>query len=183
MGRSNPKGRNLAASLCAGLVLGLVSGVVSLVGTGLHAAAVSRYASTVLADHPLGYWRLGESSGTTAFDSSGNGHNGTYVGGVTLGVPGLIGNGDPDTAASFSGSGHVDLGTLNLNLSTVTLEAWINPTSYASSYRRLVSSLRRGRANHWISCRRSRVDPSCVVAVTMSAFACCRQQLDRSKGS
>lgn len=93
--------------------------------------AADPYASTVLADHPLGYWRLGESSGTTALDSSGNGHNGTYVGGVTLGAPSLIGSGG--TAATFNGTGYVDLGTLNLNLSAVTLEAWVKPTSYAST--------------------------------------------------
>lgn len=35
------------------------------------------YAQLVLADNPIGYWRLNESSGTTAFDSAG-GFNGTY---------------------------------------------------------------------------------------------------------
>ena len=33
----------------------------------------------VLADAPLAYWRLGESGGATAADSSGNGRVGTYV--------------------------------------------------------------------------------------------------------
>src|SRR4051812_1334419 len=58
---------------------------------------LSYYSSAVLALSPIAYYRLGESSGTTAADSSGNGLNGTYNGGVTLGQPGGI-FGDPDTA-------------------------------------------------------------------------------------
>lgn len=42
------------------------------------------YDSTVLADSPIGYWKLNDASGTTAVDSSGNGNNGTYAGGFTL---------------------------------------------------------------------------------------------------
>jgi hypothetical protein len=38
------------------------------------------YDSEVLADAPSGYWKLNETSGTTAADSSGNGRNGTYSG-------------------------------------------------------------------------------------------------------
>jgi hypothetical protein len=37
------------------------------------------YDSVILADSPVGYWKLDETSGTTAADSSGNGRNGTYV--------------------------------------------------------------------------------------------------------
>lgn len=61
------------------------------------------FAAEVLALDPLAYWRLGESSGTTAVDASGNGHDGTYEGSPTLGVDGLI-VGDPDTAVEFDGS-------------------------------------------------------------------------------
>jgi len=55
------------------------------------------YADVVQALSPVGYWRLGESSGTTATDSSGNGYDGAYVSGFTLGVTGLL-TGDADTA-------------------------------------------------------------------------------------
>ncbi|HXF56088.1 MAG TPA: PQQ-dependent sugar dehydrogenase, partial [Actinomycetota bacterium] len=48
------------------------------------------YRDEVLSDAPLGYWRLGEASGTTASDASGGGHDGTYLGGATLGAPGLL---------------------------------------------------------------------------------------------
>lgn len=61
------------------------------------------YESEVLADSPLVYWRLGEASGTTAADDSGNGHTATYKNGPTLGVTGLL-SGDPDTAVLFNGA-------------------------------------------------------------------------------
>lgn len=37
------------------------------------------YADEILADSPLVYWRLGESSGTAVTDSSGNGRDGFYA--------------------------------------------------------------------------------------------------------
>lgn len=49
--------------------------------TGSGAAA---YRTEVLADTPVGYWRLGESAGATAADDSGNGYAGTYNGDPTL---------------------------------------------------------------------------------------------------
>ncbi len=58
------------------------------------------YADVVLADSPLAYYRLGESSGTTMTDSSGNGRHGTYVGSPTLGAAGLV---PGDTCADFDG--------------------------------------------------------------------------------
>lgn len=60
------------------------------------------YSSEVLADAPLAYYRLGETSGTTMVDSSGNGRNGTYVGTPALGSAGLLA-GDADTAVDFDG--------------------------------------------------------------------------------
>lgn len=60
------------------------------------------YEDVVLADSPLVYWRLGESSGTTAVDASGNGRDGTHNG-STLGEPGLIA-GDSDTAITLTNS-------------------------------------------------------------------------------
>ena len=44
----------------------------------------------------VGLWHLDELSGTTAYDSSGHGHNGAISGPVTLGVPGEL-----NTAYSF----------------------------------------------------------------------------------
>ena len=59
------------------------------------------YDQAVLADSPAAYWRLGEASGSSAADSSGNGNGGQLQGGVTLGAPALIN--DANTSASFDG--------------------------------------------------------------------------------
>ena len=45
--------------------------------------AIDNYADEVMADGPVGYWRLGHAPGsTTADDASGNGHTGDVRGGV-----------------------------------------------------------------------------------------------------
>lgn len=51
---------------------------------------------------PLSYWRLGESSGTTAVDQMGI-YTGTYTNSPTLARPGLVISG-ADTAVSFNGT-------------------------------------------------------------------------------
>ena len=79
-----------------------------------------RYVMEVMADSPIAYWRLGESSGTTASDAVGTKH-GTYTGSVTLGVAGLVLN-DPDTAVDFSG-GYVSIPALGSALTSWSIEA------------------------------------------------------------
>jgi glucose/arabinose dehydrogenase/endonuclease YncB( thermonuclease family) len=99
----------------------------------------STYSQTVLTDAPLGYWRLGESSGTTAADSTGNGRNGTYVGPV-LGQAGLL-SGDADTSAGFDGvNDYVQIADAPIwNLTgDLTIEALINVTGGAN-YRTIVA--------------------------------------------
>ena len=102
-----------------------------LIYSGVAAAGILfggtlTYSNAVLADHPVGYWRLGESGGATAADSSGFGRDGTYIGGVTLGVPGAI-PADPNTAVRFDGSGsYVDIAGGPFNFpNNFTLEAWV----------------------------------------------------------
>jgi hypothetical protein len=51
------------------------------------------YASTVLADGPVFYWRLNELTGTTAADATGNGLVGTYGPGVVLDEPPAVQDG------------------------------------------------------------------------------------------
>src|SRR5438874_1953924 len=71
---------------------------------GPSTAATGGYANTVLGTAGVAsYWRLGERTGTTTTDSKST-VNGTYVGGVTLGMPGAP-TGDTDTAVSFDGAG------------------------------------------------------------------------------
>ncbi|MGH2880677.1 MAG: LamG-like jellyroll fold domain-containing protein [Solirubrobacteraceae bacterium] len=99
------------------------------------AAPNSAYGKAVSADGPVGWWRLGESVGTTAADQTGA-DAGTYVGSVKLGQPSLISTDSVNTSAAFDGkSAAVQIpGASQLNLgSAVTLEAWIKPTSLPAS--------------------------------------------------
>ena len=84
------------------------------------------YAGTVLADAPAAYWRFGEASGTTATDATGNGVNGTYAGGYTLGQTAGL-NGDPDKAVSLNGSnGYVSVASAPaIQTNKVTIELWL----------------------------------------------------------
>lgn len=78
--------------------------IVSLIGISLLPAAIvaapSAFQTAVLNDNPYAYYRFGESSGTTAVDSSGNSRDGSYINSPTLGVPGA--GAGSDTAATFS---------------------------------------------------------------------------------
>jgi hypothetical protein len=69
-------------------------------GTGtLSVVTTSQgYAQTITNDHPIGYWRLGETSGNVAYDWIGA-NNGTHTNDV-LGFAGVNG-GDPDGATGF----------------------------------------------------------------------------------
>lgn len=103
--------------------------------------AGSVYASTVLSDMPLAYWRLDETSGTVAHDLTGNGNDAQYTGGVTLGSAGAI-IGDPDTAVTLDGTtGYVDVGNRFNFTGNVpfTLEIWALPQNLNPSYQRLFS--------------------------------------------
>jgi len=96
----------------------------------LRAAAGTRtYDAEVLADFPVAYWRLGETSGTVAVDEVGS-NDGTYIGTPTLGVDGLLA-GDADTAVDFpSGNHYVDLGAPHLPQSDApfSIEIWMSKT-------------------------------------------------------
>lgn len=95
-------------------------------GVGFDTAPIS-YLSEVLADAPYGYWRLDETTGTTAIDSSGNNRHATFNGGVTLGAAGAPGVGG--RATTFNGTNsYVQLpGTWGgPTWNEVTVEAWVN---------------------------------------------------------
>ncbi len=62
----------------------------------------SNYHQSVLAKHPIAYWRLGERKGPTAFDATRNRHNGTFHGTPTYHQAGAIKH-DPDTAIKLGG--------------------------------------------------------------------------------
>lgn len=123
------RSRRQSVVLLTAVVMGLIPSTIVLTHP-TTALAASAYKTAVLANSPSVYYRLGESSGTSATDSSGNGDTGTYQSGVMYGVTGAI-VGDSDTAVSTS-SGPVVLGSdssLPTGSSTRTLEAWENTAS------------------------------------------------------
>jgi Concanavalin A-like lectin/glucanases superfamily len=69
--------------------------------------ATDPYSSVVLAKGPVGYWRLGESEGLAASDTSGRDNNGSYFGSPNYGQPGAIA-GSVDTAIGLKGHGSGD---------------------------------------------------------------------------
>lgn len=84
------------------------------------------YRAAVIADSPAAYWRLGESSGTTAADETGS-YNGTYVGSPTLGVAGVFVGNTAFTSASnkrMEQNSGVVSGVLPF-----TLEAWVKTST------------------------------------------------------
>jgi predicted alpha-1,2-mannosidase len=110
-------------------ILGQQSGNSGEVNTTTLVTVPGSYAAAVVADKPLAYWPLNETNGTVAFDQVG-GNNGTYVGGVTTGQPGvsLAAFGYPSYAALFDGtSGYVDIPSGPFNITNaITTIAWVN---------------------------------------------------------
>lgn len=91
------------------------------------------YSSEVLADSPYLYWRLDDTSGTAAADTSGNSRTGTYSGSPTLAQSPLI---TVDTSVLFDATNDYCLSSSAIfNSSTATVEVWFDydgvvPTNY-----------------------------------------------------
>lgn len=81
------------------------------------------YASEVLADNPLLYWKLDETAGaTTVVDASPNGRNGTVTSGWTFAqTPEVTGS---SFGSKSNGSGRITSPTVAFGAAQVTLEAW-----------------------------------------------------------
>jgi hypothetical protein len=104
--------------------------VLLLVGAS---AAAGDYRSTVLSDGPVGYWRLGEATGTVAADETRQ-NDGAYRGDVGLGAPGALG-GVPNTAINLGGADQgvdvADAPRLDGGLNDIAVEAWVKTTANA----------------------------------------------------
>ncbi len=137
------------------------TGVATISATGV-ATGVSQGTSTIMASSgtvsrtagltvsllsgPIAYWKFDETSGTTASDSSGNGHAGTVSGASW--VQGRVNN-----ALSFNGTdGLVDVGDIDV-LADLTISAWIKPSSLpvTGSYKDIVTKTNGGGdSNHYL---------------------------------
>lgn len=100
------------------------------------AVATDPYSRIVLAKGPVGYWRLGEADGPNAFDASGNGYDGNYLGNPAFGQPSAIAN-DPDTAIGLNGPDSMDYIEIldpeghpfsqSTSMAGLTVEVWMRP--------------------------------------------------------
>jgi RHS repeat-associated protein len=90
-------------------------------------SALPLYEDTALADSPAGFWPLGETSGNTANDLTGNA-NGQYFNSYVQGDTGPIIS-VPNKATNFGGNNAFVRLNHNANLepAAVTVEAWIKP--------------------------------------------------------
>ncbi len=83
----------------------------------------------------LGYWRLGEDTGPTAVDASGNGHNATYNAYVGLGEIGALADGNTAIKGSAGGNASVSAGVSGPNPGdTIAVEWWFKGIDAASQY-------------------------------------------------
>ncbi len=95
--------------------------------SGTSGWTTSDAATTASSSSVVGLWHLDETSGKTAFDSSGNGNNGAISGPITLGVPGHL-----NTAYSFVPKSTVivpNASDLVPGTATITISYWLNTTT------------------------------------------------------
>ena len=95
------------------------------------------YRTRILADSPVGYWRLGEAAGPTAFDETGS-HDGVYTDGPLLGQGSIF---PLDDSVYFDGIDDrvVIPDAPALNPAQITVEAWVNPTADIANYGGILS--------------------------------------------
>jgi hypothetical protein len=98
---------------------------------------------------PLSWWRLGESTGTTAVDEMLN-RDGTYVGSPTLSVAGPMTT-DPDTAITLNGSSQwVDVGAYQLaGQTSFTIAGW-GKTSYSGASQVIYAERTAAGTGAWV---------------------------------
>ena len=137
----------IAAAAFAALVLSALPASASAATCDVDTS--SAYGNAVRSTSGLvSYWRLGESSGTSACDSYGP-NPGTYQGAYSLGRVGALA-GDPNTAVLFDGS----TGTVTIPHSpsldvgdSFTVEAWVKRNGFgAPDYQAIASQ----GANAWL---------------------------------
>ena len=109
------------------LVIGPVLSSCGAATTAAGPTTPPSYKASVLADHPVAYWRLDEATGTVMADATGNGHDGIYAGAFTLGQPGALAS-DDDSAVGFdpAGGAATVASSPSFQVNRVSIEIWIN---------------------------------------------------------
>jgi hypothetical protein len=95
------------------------------------------YRDLVIADGASHFWRLGETSGTSAIDLVG-GASGTISGGVTLGAAGALSDGNKAMVFDGTTGKIVTAGNITVPV-TATIEAWAK-TAVATNYKAILSN-------------------------------------------
>lgn len=98
-------------------------------GSGSAPVLESYYQELTADENTVGLWHMNEASGTSVADSSGNSYTGTAAN--TTVVAGKLGN-----ARSFNGSSSAVAQASGSNanvIGDITIEAWINPTSFSTA--------------------------------------------------
>lgn len=102
-------------------------------GDGLM--TVSPYADAVLADSPVGYWRLGEATGQTTAVAR-VGANATWVNGTSESVPGALLIAPKDNYASrFASTKYLNVANPKTVAGAGTIECWVNPAPWTVASR------------------------------------------------
>jgi hypothetical protein len=127
------------------LLVGLLASCDHVLGLSeVHSPDASPYYMTVvLADTPVGYFQLGETTGSVAFDAVDNAPTGSIVGDIGLGQPGPIA-GEAITAMEFNGKdGAIEVGQAFAfaDTSPFSLECWVKPAAFeaAETFHELVT--------------------------------------------
>ncbi len=93
------------------------------------------YAEAILADGPVGYWRLNEQSqGEQVIDQSGHGHHGTFVGDHFQSEPGAIVS-SSNRSIRFVPETHIEIPhsddfSIQTSGEGLTVEVWIKPSVF-----------------------------------------------------
>jgi hypothetical protein len=129
-----------ASRILIGLALaaGVLGGFVPA-GSIQAATTATTYRDEVLADSPSAYWRLDETTGTTAADQLGV-NPGAYTNGVLLSQPGALAS-EANPAASFDGVNDYVFMPASSSLdmtSAVTVEVWAKRRAISSTFQVLV---------------------------------------------
>ncbi|WP_234425492.1 LamG-like jellyroll fold domain-containing protein [Streptomyces kebangsaanensis] len=89
-----------------------------------YSSGSAAYADAVRSSGPAAYWRLGERSGATVRSQTGDDTDGSYQGGVDLGLPGVFADGD-DTSVGFGEGTYAEIPQEVLHQSTnLAVELW-----------------------------------------------------------
>jgi len=103
--------------------------------------------ATILSNNPIGYWRLNETAGSTAYDSAGS-YNGTGQGNTVFGVPGVTntsftGFETGNLGAQFGGDpapSDISIPAFNVTTTNFTITGWVNCNGTQDSWSGLVFS-------------------------------------------